>query len=250
MSEIDKSINKPLIMKKATRNTKEIPKPKPLERRFSGRFFYHLGMLITRLGVKIEVRGIENLPQSSPYILAANHETFVDGMWIMSALPKEQYQKFCCIGAEDLLTKYGPFGKIIMRVGRGIPIKRQGNPVRALVSAKDALEEGNNILLIHPEGTRSKDGELGKIQEGACYIAKKANVPLVPVFLDGAYNIFNPNMALPALRNPVTKKRHRLIITFGKALNPANYVNIKEMNQVLSDWLHFRFANKEIPNIK
>lgn len=249
MAEIEKGLAKPVGMKMAAKPGKEIPHPKPMERGRSGRFFYRLGMLISRLGVDIEVRGLENLPTDSPYILAANHETFVDGMWIMSALPKDQFQKFCCIGAQDLLTKYGPFGKIIMRVGRGIPINRNGNPARALISAKEALEEGSNILLIHPEGTRSKDGTLGQIHEGACFIAKKSKSPLVPVFLDGAYNIFNPNMALPAWHNPETKKRHRLIITFGKVLDAKNYPNIKEMNQVLTDWFHDRFANKEIPNI-
>lgn len=250
MNEIGKSIKKPLIISKPSAKRKDTPRPKPMDRRFSGRFFYHLGMLVTRLGVKIEVRGLENLPKTSPYVLAANHETFVDGMWIMSALPKDQYKKFCCIGAEDLLTKYGPFGKIIMRVGRGIPLNRNGNPARALISAKEALEEGSSILLIHPEGTRSKTGKLGQIHEGAAFIAKKADVPLVPVFLDGAYNIFNPHMNLPTLRHPVTKKRHRLIITFGKMLNPKHYVNAKAMNQVLTEWFQESFAKKEIPNLK
>lgn len=223
--------------------------PEPMRRGFSGRLLYHIGMNLTRLGAKIEVEGVENLPDSAPFVLAANHETFVDGMWIMSALPKALRMKFCCIGAQDLLTKYGPFGRVIMRVGRGIPINRSGNPIRALVSAKSALDKGDNILLVHPEGTRTRSGKLGRIQEGACYIAIKADVPLVPVFLDGGYNIFNRHMKLPSLRHPQTKKRHRLIISFGKALLPSQFESIREMNEALSAWLHERFQQKRVPTL-
>lgn len=250
MGEAEKAAEKRVMPKGLRCSGKTQVRPKPMDRRFTGRFFYRVGMFFTRLLVTIEVRGLENLPDDSPYILAANHETFVDGMWIMSALPKTQYKKFCCIGAQDLLTKYGPFGKIIMRVGRGIPINRFGNPARALISAIEALEGGDNILLIHPEGTRSETGRLGKIQEGSCYIASKAKVALVPVFLDGGYNIFNRQMPLPSLINPVTMKRHKLIITFGKPMYPSDYENTKVMNQALSDWLHEAYANKEIPNVR
>lgn len=233
-------------VKTRIRNKVQKHREKPLRRGFMGYFFYHLGMFLTGLGVRIETRGLENLPDDLPYILAANHETYVDGMWILSCLPKQLFKRFTCIGAQDLLTRYGPFGRIIMHVGRAIPINRFGNPIRALGAAQEALEQGN-VLLIHPEGTRSRNGKLGRIQEGACFISKKSSAPVIPVFLDGAYEIFNRYMRFPSFRDKKTGGRHRLIIRFGKPLYPADYKNIKSMNAALTEWFHDAFAHKEIP---
>ena len=218
----------------------------PMRRGLSGRLLYHTGMFLSRRGVRFEVRGLEHLPRQGSYILAANHETYVDGMWIMSCLPKPLFKRFCCIGAEDLLTRHGPFGRVIMRVGRGIPIKRRGNPIRALQSALEALRKDENILLIHPEGTRSRNGRLGRIQDGACFLARKAGVPIIPVFLDGAYEIFNRYYRLPSFRDKEGHK-HRLIISFGKALQPEHFSSTKEMTAALRQWMETRFAHKEVP---
>lgn len=219
---------------------------KPMRRGFIGFFFYHLGMLISRLAIRFEICGLENLPREGSYLIAANHETYVDGMWILSCLPKAQAKRFCCIGAQDLLSKYGFFGRVIMRVGRGIPINRFGSPIRALNAAKAALD-ANRILLIHPEGTRTRNGKLGRIQEGACFIAKKAARPVVPCFLDGGYEIFSRYMNFPRLRDPKTGRKSRLIIRFGEPLRPEQYANMREMNQALRDWLHRAFEAKEVP---
>lgn len=215
---------------------------KPVERGFIGKLLYHAGMLLTRSCVKLEARGLENIPKDSPYVLAVNHETFVDAMWVASFLPKAHFPHFACMAAQDLLTDYGWFGRIIMKVGRGIPLNRHGSPVRGLVMAKQQVDDGN-ILLVHPEGTRSHDGKLGQIHEGATFIAMKANVPLVPVFIDGGFEIFSRFHKFP---NPWDKKRRRrrLIIHYGKPYYPADYKNSKAMTKDMKAWMEDAFANK------
>lgn len=218
---------------------------KPVERGFIGTLLYHTGMLLTRICVKLEARGLENIPKDSPYVLAVNHETFVDAMWVASFLPKAHFPDFACMAAQDLLTDYGWFGRVIMKVGRGIPLNRHGSPVRGLVMAKQQVDDGN-ILLVHPEGTRSHDGKLGQIHEGATFIAMKANVPLVPVFIDGGFEIFSRFHKLP---NPWDKKRHRrrrLIIHYGKPYYPKNYKNSKAMTRDMTEWMEAAFDNKEV----
>jgi len=84
--------------------------------------------------------GLENIPKDVPYIIAANHETYVDGMIIASFLPKEHFEIFSSLAAQDLLTEHGPFGHVIMRVGRGIPLNRKGNPARGLIAAKQQVD--------------------------------------------------------------------------------------------------------------
>lgn len=218
----------------------------PVKRGFIGRLFNWLGMTYTRLIIDLESEGTENIPRDIPYILAANHETYVDGMLIASFLPEGHFEHFSSLAGADLLTDHGVFGKIIMQVGRGIPLDRKGNPARGLITAKQQIDKGN-ILLVHPEGTRSVDGRLGEFQDGACYLAKKANVPLVPVFIDGGYEVFNRYMNWPQGRDPQTKKRRKVIIKYGKPFMPEKYKKAKDMTAALEEWMHKKFQNKEIP---
>ncbi len=218
-------------------------KVRPVERGLAGRFWNALGMLLTRTFIRLEGRGIENLPKEAPYILAANHETYVDGMWIASFLPKAHWERFCSLAAADLLTHYGPFGRIIMKVGRGVPLDRHGSPLHGLQLAREQLLN-KQILLIHPEGTRSRDGRLGKIHDGAAFIARRANVPIVPVFIDGGYEVYSRHHLLP---NPWLKpfRRRRVIIRFGEPIQPQGAA--KEISQQLRQWLEDAYAHKEIP---
>ncbi len=217
----------------------------PIERGFSGRLLYRIGILVTKLCLKYESRDTHNIPKDSPYVLAVNHETFVDAMWVAHFLPKEHFPNFACMAAQDLLTDYGKFGRIIMKVGRGIPLDRHGNPIRGLILAKKQVDEGN-ILLVHPEGTRSRDGRLSQIHEGATFIAMKANVPLVPVFIDGGYEVFSRYHKFPSFWDKKNKRRKRLIIRYGKPLLPENYKNSKAMTIDMKAWLEDAFENKEV----
>ncbi|MDI9470865.1 MAG: lysophospholipid acyltransferase family protein [Bacillota bacterium] len=228
------------------RQTAENP-VQPVHRGITGLLLNSLGMWLTRRLVRLEGRGLENLPASAPYILAPNHETFVDGMWVASFLPRKQFHHFCSLAGSDLLTDYGLFGRIIMRVGRGVPIDRHGSPLSGLQLARAQLEAGE-ILMIHPEGTRSHDGRLGRIQDGAAFIAKRARVPIIPVFIDGGYEIFGRHSTWPTPRDENGRKR-RLILTYGKALNPADYRTARDMTAALAAWMEKMFAAKEVPRV-
>ncbi len=228
------------------RATAETP-VRPVRRGISGYFLNSFGMWLTRRLVCLEGRGVENLPVSAPYILAPNHETFVDGMWVASFLPREQFRRFCSLAGSDLLTDYGLFGRIIMRVGRGVPIDRHGSPLGGLQLARAQLEAGE-ILMIHPEGTRSRNGRLGRIQEGAAFIAKRCRVPIIPVFIDGGYEIFGRHSTWPTPRDENGRKR-RLILTFGEALDPADYRSVRDMTTALAVWMEEKFATKEVPRV-
>lgn len=56
-------------------------------------------------------------------------------------------------------------------------------------------------MLVHPEGTRSKTGEMGKFKSGAAVLAIEANVPIVPAHIKGGHEIFPPDRKLPRLFN-------------------------------------------------
>ena len=210
----------------------------PTKRGFTGYFFYYAGMLATHLFVKFKIKGKNNIPAQSPYVIAANHQTYVDGMWIASGLPKKHFRKMCCLAGSDLETSHGALGRIIMHVGRGIAVDRFGNPVRGLIKAKKEIENGY-IMLIHPEGTRSSDGKVGELKDGAAYLSVKASVPLLPVFIEGGYHAFSRHMKYPKPWDREKKRRKRVTIHFGNPLNPNDYHNnAHELTDALREWMH------------
>ncbi len=220
----------------------------PMKRGLVGNFANWAGMAVTSLGIRLRAEGLENIPSKIPYVIAANHETYVDGMWIGHFLPRQHFKVMSCIAAKDLEDKHGFLGRLIVRVGRAIAVDRFGNPVRGLIIAKKAVDEGN-IMLVHPEGTRSVDGHLAEMKDGAAYIAFKSKVPLMPVFIDGGYEVFNRHMKRPQGRDPITHKRREVILTFGKPMNPADFPNAREMTAALTEWMQARFSAKKIPRV-
>lgn len=218
----------------------------PIRRGLVGNLAFLGGMILTRLFIKLRAEGLENIPRETPYVIAANHETYVDGMWIATYLPARHFKLFSCIAAKDLEDQHGLLGRLIVRVGRGIPIDRFGNPVRGLILAKKKVDEGN-ILLVHPEGTRTSDGRIAEMKDGAAYIALKSKVPLVPVFIDGGYEVFSRHMKKPQPHDSKTGYRKQVVIRFGHPLNPADYKNAKEMTAALTAWMDHSFNHKIVP---
>jgi len=198
------------------------PDKYPVKRGFIGNFCFGLGMVATLLMIRFKSEGKENIPKNSPYVIAANHQTYVDGMWIAYFLPRRHFAKMCCLAASDLETSHGLLGRLIMRVGRGIAVDRYGNPVRGLIKAKKEIENGH-IMLVHPEGTRTHDGKVAELKDGAAYLSLKSNTPLLPVYIEGGYNVFPRHEKFP---KPWDKKKHRrkeVIIHYGKPLLPQDF---------------------------
>ena len=208
----------------------------PIRRGLIGNLGFYGGLLVARILVRLKAQGIENIPTRIPYVIAANHQTYVDGMLISAFLPRLHFKKLASLTAKDLEDQHGLFGKLIVRVGRGIAVDRFGNPIRGLIIAKKKVEEGN-ILLVHPEGTRSPTGELGEMKDGAAYIAIKSKVPLLPVFIEGGYEVFSRHMKWPNPFNWRTGKRREVTVIFGKPLDPGEFKNAKDMTAALVAWM-------------
>jgi len=240
-NKLSRNVTPPAPGKPAASEESQYPMPRGLV----GMLGFLGGMLLTRLFIDLRADGLENIPEKVPYVIAANHETYVDGMWIGAYLRKGHFKHMACIAAKDLEESHGPFGRLIVRVGRGVPIDRFGNPIRGLIIAKKKVDEGN-IMLIHPEGTRSIDGRLAEMKNGAAYIAIKSHVPLLPVFVDGGYEVFNRHMKRP---QPFDSRgrRKKVILHFGKPFYPSEYTDAKVMTEALTAWMEEQFRNKRIP---
>lgn len=208
----------------------------PVKRGIQGEIAYALGMFATHIFTRLRGHDTGNIPDSAPFVISPNHVTYVDGMWVASFLKRKQFNVMCCMAAKELEDSHGWIGRMIMRVGRGIAADRFGNPVRALILAKKQLDKGQ-ILLLHPEGTRSPDGKVGELKDGASYLAMKSCSPLLPVYIHGGYEVFNRYMKFPKPLGFKPFRRKRVDLYFGKPLLPGDFKKATEMTAALTKWM-------------
>jgi 1-acyl-sn-glycerol-3-phosphate acyltransferase len=143
------------------------------------RFLHWIFDLLSRLLAHRKVEGLDNLPESGPYILAINHLSYFDLPFV-----------FGLLGGEDVTgwaaEKYArhPFFGPILRMGSGIFIDRGEVDRSALSAAKVWLDQGK-IFGMAPEGTRSKDNQLQRGKTGVAYLSHLSGAPIVPIGLHG-----------------------------------------------------------------
>jgi 1-acyl-sn-glycerol-3-phosphate acyltransferase len=148
------------------------------------RIFYEamraLAYLIFPLIMRLTLRGHYNLPRRGPYIIVANHLSWMDIPLIPFAVPG----KVIYMAKEELF--YSKIGWLVRFLG-AFPVKRGEGDRQALRAAEELLKQGK-VLIIFPEGTRSKTHTLGKAHSGIGMIALRTGVPVVPVAIWGSEN--------------------------------------------------------------
>ena len=131
----------------------------------------------------LKVEGLENIRAGQHYVIVANHQSLLDILLVLAALPV--HYKF--MAKKELFV--WPFIGWHMSLTGYIPIDRADPEGRktAFLKAQKALERGVSVLFF-PEGTRSPDGEIHHFKMGAFKAAKEAGVPLLPVVIDGTWD--------------------------------------------------------------
>ena len=135
-------------------------------------------------GLKVEVRGTENIPTGAPAIYVSNHQSNFDIPIIYDGLPIQ----FRWMAKQELF-KIPVFGLAMKRSGI-IPIDRSNRrkTMHSIIAAAQRIKAGTSVV-IFPEGTRTPDGHLQKFKKGALLIAAKAQVPVVPIAIHGSFKI-------------------------------------------------------------
>ena len=161
------------------------------------------------------VEGVDNLESvRPPVIFVANHASHVDTPLFLCSLPKRWRQRTAVAAAADYFFDVWWRAAATALVFNTFPIERIGGK-RATVTARQLITEGWNIL-VFPEGTRSKDGWVGRWRHGAARLATEYRVPVVPVAIRGTY------AAMPRGRSWPNKGRMPVSVRFGRALSPAD----------------------------
>lgn len=155
----------------------------------TGRWFRRLGMAMTKVNPawEIHITGetIEN--PRLPYVVVSNHQSNAD-IPIVSCLPWEMKW----VGKIELFKL--PFAGWMMKLAGDIPVDRANKRSRAqvLITAREYLDKNCSVIFF-PEGTRSRDGRVLRFTDGAFRLAIKAQVPVLPLVIDGTQNTLPKN---------------------------------------------------------
>jgi 1-acyl-sn-glycerol-3-phosphate acyltransferase len=128
-----------------------------------------------------KVSGLRNVPVTGPVIIASNHLSFSDSIFMPLVVPR----KVTFLAKSEYFTAPGPKGllKKITFIALGqVPVDRSGGrrSEAALITGLKVLSDGN-ALGIYPEGTRSPDGRLYKGRTGLVRLALESGAPIIPV---------------------------------------------------------------------
>jgi 1-acyl-sn-glycerol-3-phosphate acyltransferase len=171
------------------------------------------------------VEGVENIPGEGPAILASNHLSFIDSLFLPLVVPR----RVTFLAKMDYFTQRGVKGRLKKMFFSGVgqlPIDRSGGraSMAAISTGKSVLAEGN-LLGIYPEGTRSPDGRLYRGKTGVARMALEAGVPVIPCAMIGTYEIQPSGRTFPKIR--------RVGIRVGRPLDFSRYAGLEGDTYVL-----------------
>jgi 1-acyl-sn-glycerol-3-phosphate acyltransferase len=159
--------------------------------------------------------GQENVPLSGGVLLASNHLSFIDSFTIPLASPRPVN----FLAKSDYFTGSGIGGALrreLFTAMGAIPVDRNSGSAaqESLDAALDVLRAGG-AFGIYPEGTRSRDGRLYRGRTGVAWLALTADVPVVPVGLNGTEDVQPVGASMPRLA--------AVRVAFGEPIHPSSY---------------------------
>jgi 1-acyl-sn-glycerol-3-phosphate acyltransferase len=154
---------------------------------------------------RIRCRGRQNIPGSGPLIVCANHQSFLDPALIGCCFDR----RLNYLGRKSLF-RFAPV-RLFLSFLDAIPLDRDGLGLAGLRESIRRIKNGEGVLLF-PEGTRTHDGSVLPLQPGFCVLARRGNVTMLPVGIDGAFDAWPRTANLPTAS--------RIHVCIGEPLSP------------------------------
>jgi 1-acyl-sn-glycerol-3-phosphate acyltransferase len=175
------------------------------------RFAYVICQSLSRIIFHVSVKGREHIPKSGPFIAASNHISFSDPPLIGSFMKREiaffaKDELFHVIILKDLIKRLNAF-----------PVKRGQSSISSVKTCLHILNDQKMPLLIFPEGTRIKTGELGPPERGISFIAAQTKVPILPIYVENGERLLDCALF-----------KKRLKIRFGEIIQHEDYAPLLE----------------------
>ena len=155
---------------------------------------------------------------AQPYIIAANHNSHLDAPALLAAVYKrkgiQEARKLHVLGARDYFFDNSLKSWFFSTFLNVVPVEREETSLAGLRLVKEILASGENVL-IFPEGTRSRTGQLQAFKAGLGLMALELNAPIVPAFIEGTYQALPVGSTMPC--------RQKLSVVFGSRLEMDYY---------------------------
>lgn len=160
--------------------------------------------LYMHIAYNLRYNGRKNIPKGTTVIYASNHRSYVDPPLIAAGAKG----KYAFMAKEELFRKK-LFARLIRSLG-AFPVSRGKGDTSTIDTAVEKLNNGK-CLMIFPEGTRSKDGKVGKGHTGVALIAARSGKPIVPVGI-----VYGEKLRF----------RTKLTVKFGEPIMPEDHAEI------------------------
>lgn len=193
------------------------------------------------LYIKRRVAGREVLGEemTDPVIFVANHSSHLDTPTILRAMPPAWRKRTAVAAAADYFYKSRWRARAVALLFNTIPMGRTGGSLKSGASdhVHKLLDEGWN-LLIFPEGTRSRKGEIGKVKSGAAVLAAQHGLNIIPIWVGGTHEAMPPGQNWPKrLPGKFFSRRVKVEVRFGPPIPPRDPSERKEvMAEVREFW--------------
>ena len=161
-----------------------------------------IAWIILKIFWRMEIIGIENLPESGGLIIASNHVSYLDPAVLVASLNRKIY----FITKKEVFKN--TFVSFILKNLNAFSVNRENVDILSFKKAINILRE-EKVLGIFPEGTRSLNGELQELKLGVVKIAMKTGVPILPVGIIGTYEIYPQGKKFPTLF------KYKIIVHYG-----------------------------------
>jgi 1-acyl-sn-glycerol-3-phosphate acyltransferase len=152
---------------------------------------------LLRTWCRFEIVGEEHLRNNRSFVLVANHSSHLDAVCLLAGLPLRRLHRAFPAAAADYFFKSVPRTWIATIIVNALPFARQTQVRHSLAICRELLANAGNVLIIFPEGTRSKTGEIQDFKPGIGALVAGRDVPVLPCYLDGAFRAWPKGKRIP-----------------------------------------------------
>ena len=189
-------------------------------------FAYFVCQSILRVVFHVSVRGREHIPRSVPFIAASNHTSFTDPPLIGSLIKRE----IAFLAKEELFHKI--ILKDLIKRLNAFPVKRGESSISSVKTCVRILNDQKMPLLIFPEGTRIKTGQLAAPERGVSFIAAQTKVPILPIYVENGEHLLDCALF-----------KRRLKIRFGDVIHYDEYAPLLKDKKGYGALAHLIMSN-------
>lgn len=197
---------------------------------FTGRLFVKVSKAFFSLYFGLKAKGLKNIPDE-PCIIAPNHQSYFDGLFVASFLKNKTIKNTYFYAKEKHVSK--AWMKFLASRNHIIVMDLNKDLKESIQKLGEALKKKKN-LIIFPEGTRTKTGNLGDFKKTFAILSRELNVPIVPVSIKGAFNALPKGSWFP-------RPFKRVMVEFLEPVMPG-----VQSYEHISDQVHRRISQQQL----